>query len=268
MVLDAQLVLDEIVETGIGLVVRYEQDDPGRGGIPVDLPHLESEEASLGCGIEYSTRRQCGQRDEGEQSWWTRHGSRNSIPTDPVSASPRDAVILPMVRRSAPERPVLPVEEDGVYRPGRSVVELEPVTHPPQLLPSPRRSVIAQRQPPWLRLMVTEGVAHLITRDVRRFDCLLHVHPELHDVQEALQQVLVLRVATLHRKREERLAVLHGETRSQRHAGTLAGDDHVERVIRAVGHELLPALTHADPGVTGDDRRNPTARRRHRHDPA
>src|SRR5882762_8345372 len=116
--------------------------------------------------------------------------------------------------------------------------------------------------------MVTEGVAHLIARDVRRFDRLLHVHPELHDVEEALQQVLILRVATLHRKREERLAVLHGETRRQGHAGTLAGDDHVERIIRAVGHELLPTLTHADPGVTGDDRGYPTARRRHRHDPA
>ena len=116
--------------------------------------------------------------------------------------------------------------------------------------------------------MLAERIAHLVAGDVRRFDRLLHVHAELDHVQEELQQVLVLGVAALHRERKKRLPVLQREAGRQCHARPLPRDDHVERIVARVDDELLRALADADSRVTGDDRGNPAARRRHRDHPA
>src|SRR5688572_190981 len=192
-------------------------------------------------------------------------GGRVSMTRGP---SPGDPVVLAVITRSAPERPVLPVKEDRVDRAGGAVVELEPVAHCAQLVPDPRRRVLAQREPAGLGLVIAERVAHLIAGDVGRFDRLLHVHAELHDVQEELQQVLILRIAALHREREERLPVLQRETRRQRDTGALAGPNHVERIVGRVDDKLLRALTQADAGASRDHRGNPAARRRNGHHPA
>src|SRR6058998_3495864 len=75
---------------------------------------------------------------------------------DPTFTSPRDAVILPMIRRPAPERAMFPVEENGVDRAGGPIVELELVAHLAEFVPRPRRRVIAERQAPGLRLVIAE----------------------------------------------------------------------------------------------------------------
>ena len=116
--------------------------------------------------------------------------------------------------------------------------------------------------------VVLERVAHLERVDVRRFDRLLRRHPELDDVEEVLQEVLVLRIAALHGERHPRQAVLHRERRRQRHARALARLHDVERILRRVEHERLRALAEADAGAAGDHRRNPAAARRDRNHPA
>src|SRR6266545_190960 len=56
-------------------------------------------------------------------------------PTAPkVITLPRDTVVLAVVRRPAPERAVLPVEEDRIDGTGRAVIEVQPVTHRAQLV--------------------------------------------------------------------------------------------------------------------------------------
>ncbi len=116
--------------------------------------------------------------------------------------------------------------------------------------------------------MLVERARHLVAVEVRRFGRLLRRHPEFEHVQEELQQVLVLRVAALHREREPRLAVLHREARRQRDARPLAGFEHVERILGRVEHERLHALAEPDAGAAGDRRRDPAAARRHRDQPA
>ena len=52
--------------------------------------------------------------------------------------------------------------------------------------------------------MIAERAAHLEAVEVRRLGCLLRRHPELHDVEEKLQEVLILTVAPLHGEDEIR----------------------------------------------------------------
>ena len=56
------------------------------------------------------------------------------------------------------------------------------------------------------RTCACRRLVHLIAVDIRGFSRLLHAHPELDDVQEELEQILILRVAALHGERQERLA--------------------------------------------------------------
>src|SRR2546422_151679 len=137
------------------------------------------------------------------RTWMIRHpaGTRAAAP-------PRYPVLPPSVRDPAPERAVLPVEEDGIDGTRGALLELEPVAHLAQVAAHPGRRVGPQGEPAGFRLVVTERVPHLVARDVRRLDRLLHGHPELDHVEKALQQVLVLRVAPLHRGGQERLPVL------------------------------------------------------------
>ena len=86
---------------------------------------------------------------------------------------------------------------------------------------------------PGSRLVLAERAAHLVAGDVGRLRRLLHVHPELDDVQEELQQVLVLRVAALHGEGEMgRLPSFKRQPRRERHARPLARLEHVVRVLR------------------------------------
>src|SRR5205085_3061466 len=106
------------------------------------------------------------------------------------------------------------------------------------------------------RLVVAERAAHLEAVDVRRFGRLLHVHAELDDVQEELQEVLILTVAALHGETEEGLAVLQGERRRERDARALARLYDVEGILSRVGHEALRSLAETHARVSRDDRRN------------
>src|SRR5439155_4724513 len=112
--------------------------------------------------------------------------------------SPRDPVVLSIIARPAPHRPVLAVEVDGVDRAGGERLEVKEVAHRAQLFPHPGRHGLVEREPPGPRLVVPERAPHLVARDVRRLGRLLYVHPELDDVEKELQQVLILRVAALH----------------------------------------------------------------------
>ena len=116
--------------------------------------------------------------------------------------------------------------------------------------------------------MVAERVTHLVAPDVRRLRRLLHVHAELDDIQEKLQQHLILNIASLYREGQKRRAILKCKTWCQSRARPLAGFHHVIRIVLGIKHETLHALTHANARPAGDGSRNPTARRRHRYDPA
>ena len=87
-----------------------------------------------------------------------------------------------------------------------------------------------------------------------RLDRRLNIHPELDHIQKELQQVLVLRITTLHREREERLAVAQRETWGKRDARTLARLNDIERVVHAVGSLITPCFGgHIDGELAGDD---------------
>src|SRR5436853_7583200 len=130
-----------------------------------------------------------------------------------VSRSPGDAVILAVVTRTAPHRAVRLVEFDGVDGARSALLERLLVAHASQLCARPRRHHVGEQYAPRSRLVVAERTAHLEAVDVRRFGRLLHVHAELDDVEEELQEVLILAVAALHGEAEEGLAVLQGECR-------------------------------------------------------
>ena len=83
--------------------------------------------------------------------------------------------------------------------------EVQPVAHPRELVADPGGHLLVQGELAGERLVVGEGVAHLVARDVGGLAGLLHVHPELHHVQEELQEVLVLGVRALHGEGEEGL---------------------------------------------------------------
>src|SRR3954467_10040313 len=116
--------------------------------------------------------------------------------------------------------------------------------------------------------MIAERRAHLIAVDVGSFHGLLHRHAELDDVEKELQQILILRIASLHREREIGLAVLECHRGGQSDARTLARLDDVERSVAGVGDEALAALTQADPGMAGYHRRHPATTGRDTHYPA
>src|SRR2546423_4258253 len=184
------------------------------------------------------------------------------------SRSPGDAVILAVVTRTAPHRAVRLVEFDGVDGARRALLERLLVAHASQFGARPGRHHVGEQYATGSRLVVAERTAHLEAVDVRRFGRLLHVHAELDDVEEELQEVLILAVAALHGEAEEGLAVLQGECRRERDARALARLYDVERILSRVCDEALCALTEAHARVSGDDRGNPSAARSHRDDPA
>ena len=162
---------------------------------------------------------------------------------------------------------MLPVEEDSIDRSRGEWPETEPVTHLPQLGPYPGWHGLVERESTRLRLVRAERAPNLIARDIGRFHRLLHVHPELHDVEEKLQQILILAVASLYGKRQERFPVFERHARRQGGPRPLARLDDVERVLGFVEHETLHALTHPDAGAARQCGRNPAAARCDRDDP-
>ena len=104
-----------------------------------------------------------------------------------------------------------------------------------------------------------EGTPHLVAVDVRAFRCLLNVHAPLHHVQEELEEVLVLAVATLNGEGEEGLSVLQGQARRESGPGTFSRLHDVEGIVSRIGDEALGPLAQADAGPPGDDRGNPAS---------
>ena len=167
-----------------------------------------------------------------------------------------------MVACAAPERAVLLIEINRGDRAGVLFHEFQRVAHPRQFPSHPRRHFVRERHPPRFRLVLTERTSHLIACDVGRLARLLHGHTELDDVEEELQQVLVLRIATLNGKTEEQLAILQRQRRRERDAWSFSRDKDVEWVLGFVENEALHALAHADSGVTRNACRKPATARR------
>src|SRR5205814_8006144 len=92
-------------------------------------------------------------------------------------------------------------------------------------------------------------------------------HPELNDVEEILQQVLVLPVAHLNGECNVRHPVLQCERGRKGCAWTLARRDNIEWILDLIEHEALHALREADSGVAGNHRGDPATARRNRYDP-
>src|SRR5262245_38792982 len=57
--------------------------------------------------------------------------SRRSLRSRGMTMLPRDPVVLAMIRRSSPHRPMLSIEEDRVDRPRASLHELQRIAHLP-----------------------------------------------------------------------------------------------------------------------------------------
>src|ERR1041384_2493035 len=179
-------------------------------------------------------------------------------------ALPRDAVVVAVVARAAPQRAVRLVEEDRGDRPRGARLDLEAVAHLGQLAADPGRQLLVDQHLAWPRVVRAERAAHLVAVDVGRLARLLDVHPELDDVEEELEQVLVLRVAALDRERQVGLAVLERQARGQGRARVLARLEDVERVLGGVEHEALHPLAQPDAGLAGDHGGDPAAARRDR----
>lgn len=116
--------------------------------------------------------------------------------------------------------------------------------------------------------MAAKGTPHLVARDVRCFTGFLNVHLELHYVEEELEEVLVLGIASLHGETKEGPLLLERDARRQRDTRALAWRNHVERILRLVHHKALHALAHPDPGPPRNARRDPAAAGRHGDSPA
>src|SRR5712691_3753198 len=115
-----------------------------------------------------------------------------------LAKSPTDPVILAVIARAAPQRLVRSIDHDGVDRPGRAILEYFRVAYAPQLAADPRRCLAVEQDPAGLDLVIAERAAHLEAVEIRRLGRLLHCHSEFHDVEEELQKVLILAVASLH----------------------------------------------------------------------
>ena len=123
---------------------------------------------------------------------------------------PGDPVILAVVAGSAPKGSVFPVEEDSVHRPGGQWAETQPVSHFAQLFSDPIWNLFVQLQPARAGGMIAERAVHLVADDIGGFASLLDIHPEFDHVQEKLEAVLILGIATLDGKRQVRFAILEG----------------------------------------------------------
>src|SRR5205823_1523295 len=147
------------------------------------------------------------------------------------------------------------------------LAKLHVVAHGIKLLAHPRSRLVVEPDLAGAEGVVVEGFAHL-ERDegwgLRRF---LRRHPELNDVEEILQQVLVLPVAPLNGECKVRHPVLQCERGRKGCAWTLARRDNIEWILDFIEHEALHALREADSGVAGNHRGDPATARRNRYDP-
>src|ERR1041385_4966620 len=165
------------------------------------------------------------------------------------SVLPADAVALAVVARAAPQRPVLPIDHDGVDRPRRPLLEDLRVTHPAQLAADPRRRHRIEQDLAGDDVVLPERAPNLVRVEVRRLRRLLRRHPELYDVEKELQEILILAVAALDRKDEAWGSVLERERRRQRDARMLSRLDDVERPLGRIGDERLHPLREPDAAV-------------------
>ena len=94
-----------------------------------------------------------------------------------------------MVTRPTPHAVVYPIEKDRVDRSRCPGTEVQVVSHGFQLGPNPRRHRFVQSESTGPHAVITERAAHLITGDIRCLGSLLNVHPELHHIEEELQQI-------------------------------------------------------------------------------
>src|ERR1043165_6038705 len=147
-----------------------------------------------------------------------------------TALSPADAVVLAVVARAAPERPVRAVEHDGVDRPRGPLLEDLRVPHLAQFAAHPRRRLRVEQDLAGRVFVAPERAPHLERVEVRRLGRLLRRHPELYDVEKELQEILILAVAALHREDEPRQTVFQRQRRRQRDARMLPRLPAVDRV--------------------------------------
>jgi hypothetical protein len=162
---------------------------------------------------------------------------------------------------------VLAIEQDRVDRARRALLERQVVAHLAQLAAHPRRRRVGEEDAAGDGLAIAEPLAHLERIDVRRLGGFLRRHPELDDVQEKLQEVLVLRVAAPAPRTRVRLAVLSASVGVSVTCGRLPGSITLYGFCAGSVSKLCRALAQADARLPSDLRRNPAAARRHRHHP-
>ncbi len=161
-----------------------------------------------------------------------RLGAAGCVAGQIPETSPRNSVIFAVVAGAAPERAVLLIEVDGSDGAGVLFHEIQRVAHPRQFPSHPRRHFVRERHAARLGLVFTERTAHLVAGDVGCLARLLHGHAELDDVEEELQQVLVLGIATL-----------NGPD-SFRHRGD-PGDETAAKVQMPEGRKMSCAASHS-----------------------
>src|SRR5438876_8678875 len=144
-----------------------------------------------------------------------------------------------MVTRPSPDCSMRLIKEDRVDRSGCSLLKRQLVTHSSQFRSSPVRRRVSKQDSARPDLVLAKRTPHLKAVDIRRFRRLLDSHSELDDVQEKLQQVLVLTVAALDRKSEERFTIFQRQRRRPRDARMLARFNHVIRTFRSVKDKPL-----------------------------
>src|SRR6185369_14207700 len=93
----------------------------------------------------------------------------------------------------------------------------------------------------------------------RRLDRFLHVHSELDDVQQHLDERLILVIAAGRREHHERFAVLEHKSWSEGDPRALARLKNVRMTF--FQKERLHTLAEQDASVTGYDCRKPRTRR-------
>ena len=111
-----------------------------------------------------------------------------------------------MIARSAPEAAVFPIKVDGVDGAGGTGFVAGFVAHFLECFARPGWRTFIQENISWFGIVVVKRAAHLEAVDVGCFTSLLDIHAKFHYVEEKLQQVLILRITSLHRKGEKGFA--------------------------------------------------------------
>src|ERR1700729_3357334 len=108
----------------------------------------------------------------------------------------------------------------------------------------------------------------LVGIDVRRFRSFLYRHPEIRHIEEKLQEILILRIPTLHAETVNRFPILQCKRWRQGYPRPLMRLNNIERINDGIQYKTLHPLAHAHTRMTRDYRRRPSATGRHRDHPS